>query len=159
MKQKLFKLSEWLETVSGLILLVIMGIVVLNVLTRGLFDIAINGTYDYVGLLSSLVIGLALANCAVHNGHISIDYFIRKFPDKVQLSIDVLMGLLSFLFLLIATWQIGEYGYTIYATGRKSPSVMISYYPFVYAVALGVFIFALVVFVQTLGKLRKVIRK
>ena len=156
---KLHKLSEWLEKVSGLILLIIMVIVVLNVLARALFDVAINGTYDYVGLLSSLVIGFALANCAVHNGHISIDYFIRKFPVKVQLSIDVLIGLLSFLFLLIATWQIAEYGYTIYVTGRKTPSVMIAYYPFVFLVAMGVLIFALIVLMQTLDKFRKVIQK
>jgi TRAP-type C4-dicarboxylate transport system permease small subunit len=159
MKQKMYKLSEFLETVGGIILLIVMGLVVINVLLRSLFDSPINGTYDYVSLLSSLVIGLALANCAVHKGHIAIDYFIMKFPVKIQASIDVLMGLISVLFLLIAAWQIGEYGYSIFTSGRKSPSVMISYYPFVYIVGIGVFFFALVVLMQTLESMRKVIKK
>lgn len=155
-KERIVKLSGLLETVGGLVLLVVMALVVLNVLTRLFFNIPINGTYDLAGLFTSLVVGLSLASCAVHRGHIAIDFFIRRFPVNFQLGVDVVIGLISFIFLLIAAWQIGEYGYTIYATGRKSPSVMIAYYPFVYMVAIGVFFFALIVLVQTLETVRKV---
>jgi TRAP-type C4-dicarboxylate transport system permease small subunit len=136
-----------------------MGIVVANIFARSFLGSPISGTYDYVSILTSVAIGLALAHCAVQKGHIAVDFFVEKLSAPVQKIIDTITGLLSVVFLLIASWQLVLYGEGMRITGQTSPSAMIPYYPFVYLVALGVFMLAIVILLQVCNLMRKGVKK
>ncbi|WP_102348614.1 TRAP transporter small permease [Bacillus sp. Marseille-P3661] len=155
----LIKLSEILERIAGFVFLLVMLLVVANILLRAFFQSPIAGTYDYVGFLTAIGIALALANCAIHRGHIAVDFFIEKLSGKIQAIIDLFMGLVAGVFFLLTSWEIAKYGYSMVLTGQKSPSAMIAYYPFIYIVAFGVFIMALIILYQLSEPFRKLVKK
>jgi len=60
-----------------------------------------------------VTIALALAACAVQNGHIAVDLVIDKFPVKVRNLIDSLTILTSFVFWVLAAVFMLEYANNI----------------------------------------------
>lgn len=156
---RLITFSELLEKIGGIIFLIIMFLVVCNIFLRAFFNSPILGTYDFVGFLTAIAIGLSLANCALQKGHIAVDIFIEKFPIKIQSGFDLLTGTTSGLFFLITSWQLVKYGYSMVLSGQKSPTAMISYYPFIYVVAFGIFILSLVVFFQLRDPFNRMVKK
>ncbi|MEW5899482.1 MAG: TRAP transporter small permease, partial [Bacillota bacterium] len=99
------KLSQILDRIAGWALVATMVLVVGNIILR-LFKRPIEGTYEWVGFLTTLVIGLAVAYCAVHNGHIAITFLTERLSPRVQAGIDLAVGLISLAFLLLVSWQL-----------------------------------------------------
>lgn len=151
-----YKLSRILDHIAGIFLFLVMMLVVFNVLLRSIFNAPITATYDLVGMFTSVGIGLSLAYCAIQKGHIAIDYFIDKFPPGFRLFLDFCTHFISIIFLVIASWQLTKLGYNMTITGEKSASAMIPYYPFIYIVAFGMFIFSIIVLLQMVEIIKRV---
>ena len=77
-------LSRLLDVLAAIAVVLTMSVVVLNIILRSVFKHPLTGIMDYVMILTALTIALALANCAIRNGHIAIDLFIDKLPIKVE---------------------------------------------------------------------------
>jgi len=153
------RLSKLADNIAGIGLLAVMALIVINVLTNGLFNRPILGTYEYVGFLTAAIIGLSLAHCGMQGEHISIDLLTSKLREKTQAVIDLITGAVSFVFFCLTFWQIGRYAYSMIISGEKSPTTMTPLYPFIYIVASGVLMLSLVILVRLREPLRKVIRK
>ena len=78
--------------IAGWLLFVCMLIVTLNVILRKVFNSPLLGTYEWVGILSALVISLGLAYCAVVGGHIAIDFIVNKMKPGPQRIIAMICG-------------------------------------------------------------------
>lgn len=142
--------AQYLDILSGIMMVIIMLIVVLNVLARSILNSPLFGTFEYVGFLTALVISFAIANCGVKNGHIAIDLFISKLPRKVQPVIDFTLGMISTFFLGLFTWQMIKYGTNLIRSGELSATTRTPLYIFVFLVAFGLLLLTAVVLLKTI---------
>ncbi len=144
----IFKISKALDRVAGFFYLAMMILVACNVIMRKIFKIPISGTIELVEIFSAVAAGLALAYCAVLGGHIAIEFVIEYFPKRFQRITGVMTSIITVVTVAVSGWMIVEYADTLRETGRYTGSLKIAYYPFVYLVAIGFFIFALVEIVK-----------
>lgn len=150
------KATRFCDHLAGFCLGATMLLIVTNILLRVLWHSPITGTIDYVNVLSALTIALALAYCAVKNGHIMIDLVIEKWPPRAQAVIDSITSLLSLGFWSVATWYTVEYGSTMAQTGVVLSTVPIPMYLILYLIALGLLALSVELLHRTIQNIRKV---
>lgn len=144
----IYKISQVLDRAAGFCCFAMMVLVACNVIGRKLFKFPITGTIELVQILFALTVGLALAHCAVKGGHITIDFVVEYFPERFQKVARILTNVITILTVTVSGWMLIGYADTLRETGRYTGSLKIAYYPFVYLIAFGFFIFALVEIVK-----------
>lgn len=151
------KVTQFLDQIAGLAILAVVLLVVSNIILRTIPGInPILGTYEYVGFLTVIVIGLAIAHCAFLNCHIAVELLMDKFSEKVRITVDIFIHLLSLIFLAFSSFQIAIYGRTMVLTGMVSPTTKTPFYPFIYVAALGVAVLCVVLALRMIKLTRKV---
>lgn len=149
------KLSGWLDRIAGLFMVALMTLVVANIIFKNIFNNPILGTYEYVGLLTAVIISFALANCAVRNSHIAVGFVVDRFPQRIQGMVDVCVNSIALLFWLLTTWHISKYAQSVASSGMVSQTTQLPYYPFIYMVALGLLALCLVLLAKLIESIKK----
>jgi len=153
-----FRFSRILNILSGIVLVLMMGLVFVNVLFRAVWQ-PILGTYEYTGFLAALTISLALAHCAAHKGHIAITIFADRLPDRVQAVLDAFVAILGAALYAVISWQCVRYAINMYNIGEVSPATATPFYPFIYVVAFGLLILALVLLNDVFKSIQRIFMK
>lgn len=151
------RISRTLDIIAGLCIASVMALVVINVLLRALFKHPILGTYELVCFLTAIAIGLALASCAVQNGHIAVGLLVDRLPCRAQAIIDSLVNAAAFGFWIMAAWHIGLYAKSMMINGVVSSTTLIPLSPVIYLVAIGVLGLCLVLLVRLVDSLKKAV--
>lgn len=150
-------LSRILDRMAGFCMVAVMVLVVANILLRTLFSRPILGTYEYVGFLTAMVIALALALCAVQNGHITVDFLADRLPRRTRAGVDAVINAVSVFFWGLVVLQLWQYAGHSAANGVVSPTTQVPLYPFIYAVSLGLIALCLVLIFKAIDSTRKAI--
>lgn len=122
----------------------IMFVTTINVILR-LFGSSLRGSVEIVQYLNGLAIGLGLAFCAFHGGHVAVTFFTDKLPLKVQQLINILVELLVAAFLGLTAWQLFLYGYGMQVGKEVSLTLGLPVHPVVYLATAGIAVYLLVV--------------
>lgn len=138
------KTSRLLDDIAGWIIVVIMALIVVNILLRAFFKNPIKGVYEYTGYFTSLVIGFAIAKCAVEKAHIAVDFIVEKLNPRIQLVIDTVLGSITIVFFVFSSIQVLLYGVNVVKSGEVSATAHIPFYPFIFMVSAGLFMLCLV---------------
>lgn len=144
------KLSELMDLGARIAVAGIMFVTTANVILR-LLGSSLRGAVEIVQYLNGLAIGLGVAFCAFHGGHVAVTFLTDKFPPKVQQFVNVLVELLVAGFLGLTTWQLFLYGYGSQQGGEVALTLGLPIYPVVYLVTAGMAVYLLVV-LNNLGK-------
>lgn len=152
------RFAEILDVVAGWALTACMLVATFNVILRFLGH-PLKGAFEWVGFLTALSIGLALANCAVKDGHVAVTFLVDKLPAVWQSVIELVMGAVGAVFLGLATWEITSLGLTMVRSGEVSGTTRVPLYPFAFLVALGFLAYFLVNLVRLREPLGKVAKK
>lgn len=139
------KTSRALDLLAGCLLGITALLVVANILGRVIINRPVLGTFELVGFFTAAAVGLALARCAVENSHIAISYFTDKLPQKLQKAIEILVGLPAFVFLSFVAFNLFVYGKRMAESGVVASTTQLYFYPFIYLVAIGFSMLALIV--------------
>ncbi|MFH1488556.1 MAG: TRAP transporter small permease [Pseudomonadota bacterium] len=150
--------SRILNILSGIFLTALMGLVFVNVLFRALWE-PILGTYEYTGFLAALTISLALARCAANKGHIAITIFVDPLPPRVQAVLDALVAVLGTALYAVISWQCVKYAINLSKIGEVSPATAMPFYPFIFVIAFGLLIFALVLLNDLFKSIQRIFMK
>ncbi len=153
-EQTVIKVSRSLDFIAGIILAATALLVVANIVGRTLLQRSIQGSFEMVGYFTAAVVGLAMARCAVENGHIAVEFIISRFSPRLQYYIRPVINIPVFVFLCFTAYHLTIYGNRIAASGSVSPTAQIAFYPFIYLVALGFFVLALVILIQLIRSLQ-----
>jgi len=148
-------LSQQFDKIAGLCIAGVMLLVVSNILLRTVFNRPILGTYELVGLLTALGIGLALANCAFQNAHIAVDFVVDHFPLRLQAIVDSSINLISLVFWSLSAWHLGKYASNMTVSGVVSSTAQVPVYPFIYLVATGLSGLCLVLILRWMDSTKK----
>lgn len=150
------RVSSILDKLAGIFIFSVMLLIVSNIILRTVFNQPILGTYELVGFLTAMGVGLALANCALQNGHIAVGFIMDRFPKKIQAISEVFVNAVSLMFWAAAVWSLGRFGQAMMMKGLVSPSAEIPIYPFIYLVAFGVIGLCLVLLLKLLVSIPEV---
>lgn len=149
-------ISQQLDKAAGICITGVMLIVVANVLLRAIMNRPILGAYEIASLLTAVGIALALANCAIKNGHIGVDFIIQRFGKKHQVLIDSIMNFISLIFWGFCAYHLAGYAKSMVQSGTVSSTAQIPVYPIIYLIALGLISLSLVITLKWLETLEKV---
>jgi TRAP-type C4-dicarboxylate transport system permease small subunit len=141
-------LSDWLNWIAGVALVLMLALIAVDIIGAKLFHWPVPGGIDIVGLLGVVAIGFAIAHTQVVHGHIEVEFFEEKIPQKIRNIIDVAIYSLGMLLFILLAWKTCEYGYTLQAKGEVSMTQGIPLYPFVYGMAFCYLVVLLVLLVQ-----------
>lgn len=150
-------LSRVLDQAAGFFLVATMVLIVVNIMMRVVFKSPVFGAYEYVGLLTALVIGLSLAYCGVQNAHIDISIVVGWLPARLQAFISAIINLVSVCFLGVSSWYVAIYAGSMKNSGLVSSTTQMPTYPFAYLIALGLLAYCLVLLVRSIESLIKAV--
>jgi TRAP-type C4-dicarboxylate transport system permease small subunit len=148
-------LSRVLDKIAGFCMVAVMLLVVSNVILRAVFSRPILGTYEYVVFLTAVMIALALAYCAVQNGHIAVGFVVDRLSCRIQAAVDIFVNITALFFWGLCAWQVANYAKTMQISGVVSPTTQTPFYPFIYLVALGLLSLCLVSAVRAAASIQK----
>lgn len=148
--------SQKLDIVAGVALVAMMTLVFGNVVCRAVWQ-PIMGTYEVTAFLAAMTISFALANCAVNKGHIALTLFVDRLAPRLRAFFDILVSLLGLLLFLLLAWEVTKYAFHMKSTGEVSLTMEIPFYPFIYGVAFGLLMLAMVSLVGFLKSLRRIL--
>jgi len=167
--QTIEKTAKLFDRIAGWTVFAAMLVVVVNVILRklsGFFPVLLNffeqtglsklliASYDYVSLLTGLIVAFGIAYCLVNDAHISIDFIADKTDKKTHGVVTLITSILTFLLMAVFTFKLFQYGTQNLMSNSVSTNAHIPIFISVYIIALC---FALLCLVM-LTKIRKNIK-
>lgn len=134
-------------------------LVVINIILRGFFNMAMLGTYEAVELGMVVVGSLGIGYCAVKQGHISVDIFFKYLPRRVRVIIDICTNILGIGIWAAVAWMGVEYAQIQWANEEKTAIMHWPIPPMRYVFVLGVIILVLALVVDLRNLFRELKKK
>lgn len=145
--------AERANWIAAAALIIMMVLTTLDVILR-LFKSSIPGTYEIIGLLGAVVASFALGYTSVEKGHIAVDFLVMRFSPKAQALVGAINALVATSLFCIITWQSLLYALDLMKKGQVTLTLQLPIYPFVFGIAAGCGLLALVLMVEFLHSLR-----
>lgn len=98
------------------------------------------GTYEMVGLLGAIIVGLSNPFTSWMKGHIRVDFAILKLPPLPKAIINVITRCAATGFFVIVGWNLLVLGAEALKAGEVTPTRHIPFYPVIYAVGVSCFL-------------------
>lgn len=146
-----------MDRIAGLCMVSIMGIVVVNVFLRTLLNRPVLGTYEYVGFLTAIMIGLSVAYCAVQKGHIAVGIFTNFLSKRKQNLLQAFVNVLSGCFWILAAWYMWRYAYSLSLNNVVSATTQTPFYYFIYMLGFGLLMLGLVLLIEGIEAMKKAV--
>ncbi len=151
-------MTQGLLVIGATALALMMFLTAADVVLRYLFNRPISGALELVEYLMAILIPFSVAYCAWHRSHVAVELVLGRFSKRTQAAVNSLTTLLSMGLALLIVWQnllyVGEY----FRSQMTSSVLRIPSYPFIAPVAIGFFLFALILacrLVEDLGEVFK----
>jgi TRAP-type C4-dicarboxylate transport system permease small subunit len=141
----LIKVMVCLATAS---LAAMMFLMAADVVGRYFFNSPISGGLELVEYLMAVIVPLSIAYCALQGAHVSVELLVDRLHPAVRQVIKIFTSTLSIVFVGLISWQNFLYIGEMYRSHLTSAVLKIPTYPFVAATAVGMTVFAVVMFVQ-----------
>ncbi len=119
-----------------------MVLAVANMILRPLGH-SIPGAYELLGYGSAAFVALGLGYSGSEKVHISVDILFRLLPRGIGKWLEAFGFLISGAFFLFAVYGVGKLGIRYFRVNEVSETLQIPFYPVVFLVTLGFFLFGL----------------
>ena len=136
-------LTRRLDFLGGISIALMMLIITVNVILRKL-SITFGGASEYVQFLMAACVGFSIANCAVQKGHIEISIFVDHMPKVPRVFFEILINLITMIFVAAASYFLVLYGIDYIRTGTVGMISRMPYYPFAWVSSLGFLVYCFV---------------
>ncbi len=146
---KVRNLTRFINVIAGVSITFIVFLTVTDVILRS-FRRPIVGAYELVAFSGAIVIGFSLPLTSWLRGHIYVDFFILKFPQKARNFFNVATRCLGIWLFLMIGWNLVKYGMDLQKSGEVSLTLQLPFYPVAYGVGICCFIQSLVLFCDIL---------
>ena len=159
LKKVVSPISQVLGYISMAVIVLVVLLVVADVLLRRFADSPIQGSHDITALAFSIIVFLPLAWLAMNDGHVEMDFIVKKFPKIAQSILEVIMIFITTTIIGLMSWQVVVQGTKLQAANQETAILGIPMYPFLYLAAVGGFILAMAFFIRFLYSLSNIIEK
>lgn len=131
-----------------------MGLTVVAVIMRYVFNAPILGSQDLSEMSLVLVVFPAMAYCGWTGGHVALDLIGAVLKPRGLRWSDCLVQLVCGVLVSYVAWQTWMRGLDSYKYGEASNLIEIPRSPFFFIIAIGFGLYALVLFVQAIKTAR-----
>jgi TRAP-type C4-dicarboxylate transport system permease small subunit len=145
-------LNQVLVWIAGVFLAGMILLTCSNIFLRIVW-VPVKGTFELMGFFGAIVTAFSLGYTQIKRGHIGIDLMVNQFSAKTQRILNGINYLICMIFFAIVGWQIANWATTLWKTGEVTETLRIIFYPFIFAVAFGCVVLALVLLVDFLKAL------
>ena len=128
------RLSNAMYSAAGFMLTLMMGLTVLDVILRYL-EHPIVGTYEIVGLMGAVVIGLAIPYTSIARGHVFVEFLVDKLSKNRRAVVLIFAKILILLLFVALTINVYRIGADMARTKEVTQTLHIPIHPVVYLVA------------------------
>ncbi|MFP3975522.1 MAG: TRAP transporter small permease [Dehalococcoidia bacterium] len=128
-------LSEWFNWVACVSIVGMMALTVANAIGSKGFSQPVPAAIEVVSLMATVTAGFAIAQTQAMKGHIEVEFFTVRMPERVQYILGCLTSLLSLSLFSLLIWRCIQYGQSLHRAGEVSMTAEIPFYPFVYGIA------------------------
>lgn len=135
--------SGLLIKIGGVFLVGMIILTCANIFLR-LVWIPVRGTFELMGFFGAIVAAFALAHTQTLRGHIAVDVLLNTFSKGGKRVCRFINSLACLAFILLCAWQLALKAGVLKQTGEVTETLNMIYYPFVYGVAFGCLVLALV---------------
>jgi TRAP-type C4-dicarboxylate transport system permease small subunit len=135
-------------------LLGLMGLTVVEVTLRYLFNAPLFGARDVAKLMLLVMVSLSVAYSARTGGQVVIEFFSRWMGPRLATASEAGARVAVILMLALLAYQLGVSGSMAAVFGETSMALKIAYGPFYWALALGMLLYAWVLIAELLFILR-----
>jgi TRAP-type C4-dicarboxylate transport system permease small subunit len=84
-----------------------------------------------------------------------VEIVVRLFSEKTQTIIDICTGIVSLILFAVVTWRMTVYANTMKASGEVSMNLELPEHFVIYATAVCLLIFTLIIFQDLINNIRK----
>jgi len=151
--------SNWFNWVAGIGLVGMLGLATADIIGIKIFKHPIPGGIEVVAFLGVIVTAFAVAYTQVVHGHIRVEFLVMRLPKRAQGIITAIVSLFGLALFALLAWRSYDFGRVLQVTGEVSMTQGISFYPFVYSIALCCIPVCLVLLVEFLKSVMKAVNK
>ena len=141
-------LSSFFNLFAAASLAAIILLTCTDVSMRYFFSRPMAGTYDLVSLMGAVVAAFAMPYTMLMRGHVAVDLFVRKLSRKKQLAVETVTHVVGICLFPIMVWQCFALASDMKAAGEVTPTLLLPFYPVVYAIAVCFFVLCLAILVN-----------
>lgn len=141
---KLEPLARWANVISeklswismaGVVIIFILNIA--EALSVKVFRSPLGFASEFVGFFGVLVVGFAMSLLQLRHGHVRVDAFVNKLPDRVQAWMNATIWFISAIFFALIAWQTFSLGHMLQITGQVTITQRIPFYHFAYVLGIS----------------------
>ena len=143
-----------LALLGGVVLLGLMGLTVVDVTARYVFNAPIFGGQDVAELMLLAVAACSFAYCGRTGGHVAVEIFSTGRARALTRWMDPPVKLASAAILAVLAWRCGVAGLAAMSYDEASNLLEIPYWPFYWLLAGGFAVYALVLLIEATDLLR-----
>lgn len=147
--------SRIVNSVGAIVLAIMMFIVALDVSLRYIFVLPIKGSYELVELTMVVSVFLAVAYTASQKGHVAVDFVAARLPQRAMTIIDIITCFLSLGLVSVMVWRTVVRANIAWVQNQGTAVLVIPLYPFLFLVAFGFTLLAIVLLADLLNLVAK----
>ena len=133
---------------GGLMLVGLMGLTVVDVILRYVFNAPIYGARDVAKLILLIMVALSVAYSARTGGQVSIEVFSNMMGPRTLRRIEVFVKSVASAMLVVLTWRLWHSGQNAGKFGEASMALQIPFKPFYFVLAVGMSLYAVVLIAE-----------
>ena len=151
-------ISKYAYWIGGASVVAMMSVVVVNILSRIVWK-PVYQTYDLVGFISTVMVSFSIAYVGIVKGHVAVDMLMERFPQRSQVIISAIGGVLSLGMFSIVAWQCAVYANEMRLTGEVTMTAAFPFYPYVYGISVGTALLCLVILTEIIKDVVKAVKR
>ena len=120
----------WLARCAAVILAVMALTTFVDVIGRYVFNRPLTFTLEFTELAMGLIVFLSVGLVTHTREHVSVDFVTLRMGPRLRAAVDVIINIISFLYLVVVVWRLGEKSWDLYKVGDMTPTYFILLWPF-----------------------------
>lgn len=148
-----FSVTRFVNAIGVFFLTMMMLVITVDVLSRYLFNLPIEGSLEIIRFVLVLTILFGIPYTTTRKQHVSIDIVTSKLSPWLRSRLESIMILISLLLVIVVVWRAIRYALLKNSMNEISAVLQIPFSPFVFAVAFGFALTGCVLVIQLLRKM------
>lgn len=129
-------INKGFAALAATALVALMFLTVVDVVLRQL-DLQVAGSFELIGWLSAMAMGLSLGYVQINKGHVAITAISERFRGRMAAVADFINSILSLILVVLLTYYTFRLGIIQQASGSLSETLRFFIYPWVFILATG----------------------
>ena len=139
--------------VGQFILMAMVLLTIVDVVLRRIFNHPLSSSLELSQVMLVIVVFSSVAYCGIKSGHVTIDALTSRFSPKIQAILNSITGLFGVLLFSAMGWGSMVLAMDKLSNHSVTGILPIPIYPFVFLVAFGSILLALILLVQFINSL------